>query len=233
MIIRPLLCLSVLSALPAAGLAGTFSPPKGCTAYLTVQARNCTVTHHWTCEADAPGEKWSGEITPAGLVYLGKIDAEAQWIASYYLTSNQEETLILPAKDPASLRELIENGVDTYDFTLSTPNGVNRVVGYDRILERDVFLDGQDLHRTEYSIRITDEAGELVFAAEGSEYVSEAHGRFFSGAGEVTGPEAYSYNDTPVDFITPGAPGFLSDTPLYGCDAQTARFELNKKDPKP
>ena len=51
------LALILSLALPQAGLAAsTFTPPAGCTTWLTVQARACRVSHHYRCTADAPGD---------------------------------------------------------------------------------------------------------------------------------------------------------------------------------
>lgn len=215
----------ILALLAGPVAAGTFTPPQGCTAFLTVQNRSCIVEHLWTCTADAPGLQWRGEIDQRGLVYVGQIDAEAQWVQSFFLTSGEQERLISPAPDPASFSTLLQSGLDTYDFSLDTGEGPHRVVGFDRIAERDVVIDGERLHRTEYSIRKTDADGDLIYEAEGSEYVSETHGRFFSGKGDVTRPDTtFSYDSRPVDFIYPGQGGFLSDTPLYGCDALAAGY---------
>jgi hypothetical protein len=49
------LSLPVTLARPAA--AQTFAVPQGCDAYLTVQKRGCTVTHHFTCTADPAGHQ--------------------------------------------------------------------------------------------------------------------------------------------------------------------------------
>lgn len=211
-----------------AAQAGTFTPPNGCTAYLTVQAANCQVEHHWTCAGDASGEKWHGEVNQNGqLTYVGKVDNEAQWIESLFAGSTASETLIQPAKDPASLTDLFATDLDSYDFRLNTAEGERHVVGFDRIVERDVRIDGERLHRTEYSIRITDPDGNVTYASEGSEYVSETHRRFFSGYGEVTEPGApYDYKASPVEFIYPGEPGYLDNTPKYGCDVLSARAVL-------
>lgn len=205
--------------------AGTFSPPQGCDAYLTVQARSCVVEHLWTCAGEATGLQWRGEMDQRGLVYVGQIDGEAQWLQSFFMTSGEKENLISPAVDPASFSTLLDTGLDTFDFTLNTADGADRVVGFDRLTEQYVVIDGERLRRTEYSIRKTDANGQLVYEAQGSEFVSEVHRRFFSGTGDVTRPDTtYSYDNRPVDFIYPGEPGFLADTPLYGCDALAARY---------
>ena len=169
-----------------------------------------------------------------GLTYVGQIDHEAQWLRSFFIRSVEEETLIEPAADPASLTALLATGLDTYDFTLNTTTGVQRVVGFDRITQRDVTIDGEVLHRTEYNITTTNIDGDVLFAAEGVEYVSEKYRRFFSGYGSVTEPDTpLPYNETPIDFITRGQPGFLSDEPQYDCSAITAHYETNQEDPQP
>ena len=221
-----LICL----AAPAA--AGDFRPPQGCTATLTVQSRGCSVEHIWTCEGEEQGLQWRGELDDQGLTYVGQIDAETQWLQSYFPLSGARELLVLPAADPASFSTLMETGEDTYDFTLDTLEGPQRVVGFDRLDERGVVIDGETLDRTAYAVRKTDAAGGLIYAAEGFEYVSKEFGRFFSGAGTISGPTGpdYDYDSRPVKFIRPGEPGFLSDRPLYGCAAQEARFEPEQKD---
>ena len=216
-------------AVASAAEAGDFAVPAGCTAYLTVQSRDCKVEHHWTCAGDPAGMKWQADIGPNGPTYIGKVDDEAQWIDSYFTGSGERETLVLPAKDPASLTDLFEQGLDSYHFTLNTPNGVHEVIGFDRIVERNLTIDGEVLHRTEYSIRITGPDGALTYASKGSEYVSETHRRFFSGYGKVTSPEPpYSYNSSPVEFIYPGQKGYLSNTPTYGCDVLSARLSSER-----
>lgn len=217
--------------LAGSAAAGDFSPPSGCTATLTVQSRGCSVEHIWTCEGEAPGLQWRGELDADGLTYVGQIDAEAQWLQSYFLVSGERELLIEPAQDPASFSTLMETGLDTYDFTLDTQQGAQRVVGFDQIAERGVLIDGEVLDRTVYSVRKTDDSGNVIYAAEGSEYVSATYGRFFSGIGTVTGAggREVDYDNRPVKFIHPGEPGFLSDTPLYGCDGTAARYETDQE----
>jgi hypothetical protein len=208
-----------------AAQADLFQPPKGCTVYLTQQMRSCIVKHHWTCENDAPGEKWLGEITDKGLVFVGQVDHEAQWLENYYLTNGTQELLIPPPEDPQSLTTLIETGTDTYDFRLDTSKGVLRVRGRDSIIERGVIIDGEPLLRTEYEIEITDAQGAVTYASTGSEFVSETHRRFLGGYGEVTAPgQPYDFNQRPVEFIYPGEPGFLDNMPKYGCDVINARY---------
>lgn len=227
------LLLPLILLAPAAQ-AGFFTPPAGCTVYLTVQSRSCTVSHHWTCAGNAPGEQWRGDLDANGLVYVGQIDSEAQWLKSYFTDSAEEETLIQPARDPSNLTALLATGSDTYDFSLETTNGVQNVVGMDRIVERDVMIDGERLHRTAFEIRINAADGTLLYTDKGSEYVSEKHRRFFAGTGRFAQPDTPTdYNQSPVEFIYPGERGFLDDQPKYDCATVTARFETQKKDPLP
>ncbi|WP_298916557.1 hypothetical protein [uncultured Roseobacter sp.] len=205
-----------------------FYPPEGCTGFLTVQNRSCEVTNYWTCEGEAAGDQWSIDLGPDGPIYLSKIDYETQWIDSYEFSPVLREQIVLPAKDPASFTDLLRDGVDTFDFQLSSPEGISRVVGADRIVERGIEIDGEPLMRTEYAVRVTAADGTMIWEAEGYEYISEKHRRFFTGLREGRDQNgSYSYDGSPVDFIYPGEPGFFSKTPLYGCAALTVRYAPN------
>jgi hypothetical protein len=71
----------------------TFQPPQGCTAFLTVQSAACTVSHHFTCEADPEGWQRRVDMDEEGIAYSGAIDAETQWVESYHFLSGHSEAL--------------------------------------------------------------------------------------------------------------------------------------------
>jgi len=198
------------------------SLPAGCEGYLTVQMKSCVVSHHFTCAGEPEGHQWRVDVIEDGVVYSGLIDSETQWLQSYYPFSGDSEELLPDPADPASFTELVETGADTYDFrTLSLIGGEQRYVGQDSLTGERVVIDGVALLRTEYRIRQIDEAGDVVWRATGSEYISEEWRMFLSGTAEAWTPEdgAYSVDDTPVEFVFPGEPGFLTTQPKYGCGA--------------
>ncbi len=81
-------------------------------------------------------------------------------------------------------------------------------------------IDGVALDETSYTIRSQAEDGTLLWSAEGNEYLSRDWRLFLSGAGRTTfGEETVDSDDTPVEFIEPGEPGFLSPDPKHGCNA--------------
>lgn len=206
-----------------------FFPPVGCAEQLTVQSRGCEVSNIWTCAADMPGESWRVDIRQSGPIFLSKIDSEGQWLESYDLFPTRKEVLIEPAKDPASLSELLEKGADSYDFIQRGPDGETRAVGYDRLTGVEVTIDNEPLLETEFSIRFEDETGPFAWVA-GNEYVSAKHRRFLSGTRIVTRDgESYEEDSSPVDFIYPGEPGFFANTPLYDCETSLARFDPTVK----
>ena len=47
----------ILALAAGSAQAAPFAVPQGCQAYLTVQTRACTVSHHWTCAADNPANR--------------------------------------------------------------------------------------------------------------------------------------------------------------------------------
>lgn len=212
-----LICL----AAPAAA-QDRMSLPSGCEAYLTVQLNSCVVSHHFTCADEPKGHQRRVDVIEDGVVYSGLIDFETQWLRSYYPFSDDYEELLPDPADPASFTELVETGADTYDFrTRSSIWGEQRYVGQDNLTGEQVVIDGVTLLRTEYRIRQIDESGDVVWRATGSEYISEEWRMFLSGTGEAWTPEdgSYSVDDTPVEFVFPGEPGFLTMRPKYGCGA--------------
>lgn len=196
-----------------------FSLPAGCTAFLTVQSKDCTVEHHFTCEGDPEGHKQRVSLDERGLTYLGTIDSETQWIQSYHPVSGHSERLEDKPRDRASLSELIETGIDTYDFrTLSDEIGPTRFVGMDQLTGRVVTIDDVALEETEYQITAYNEDGSEAWSSRGNEYISRDWRMFISGPGTVTVPgETFEEDDSPVEFIFPGEPGFLSANPKHGC----------------
>ena len=220
-----------LALLPGAGMAqAPFALPQGCEGYLTVQMASCTVSHHFTCAADAPGLQRRVDLAEDGVTYFGAIDAETQWIESTHLRSGHSARLEASPADPASLTELLATGVDNYDFrTLSDEVGETRYVGGDSLTGRTVTIDGVTLEQTRYSFRSIAGDGTVQWSSEGFEFVSREWRMFLSGTGTVTvGGETYETDDTPVDFIYPGEPGFLSPDPTTGCGLTMSSYEAGR-----
>lgn len=216
------------TALFAQDTPSTFSLPAGCTAYVTVQSNDCTVDHHFTCEGDPEGLKQRVSLSEEGLIYVGSTNFESQWVASFHPRTGHSERLGTEANDPASFSGLIETGLDTFDFeTLSDEVGTTRYVGQDRLTGRTVTIDGIELEETEYSIRALTPDGEEMWRAEGNEFISRRWRSFLAGTGTVTTPtDRFDKDDSPVEFIFPGEPGFLSANPKHGCGVQLSSFEV-------
>lgn len=196
-----------------------FDVPQGCDAYLTVQSASCQVSHHFICNADPDGHQRRVTITEEGLVYAGVIDDEAQWISSFHLRTGHREALGPDPVDRASLSELIETGVDTYDFqTLSDEVGTTRYVGQDSLTGREITIDGITLAETSFQIIAYTADGQEIWSAKGNEFISRDWRMFLSGVDTVTAPSGqFESDDRPVEFIFPGEPGFLSADPKHGC----------------
>jgi len=197
----------------------TFSLPAGCDAFLTVQTESCQVGHHFTCQGDPEGHQRRVTLDEQGMTYVGEIDGETQWISSFHLLSGHRERLESNPVEPASLSDLIETGVDDFDFrTLSDEIGTTRYVGQDTLTGREITIDGVTLAETTYDITAFDDAGNEIWSAQGREFISRNWRMFLSGTGTVTTPEGqYERSNKPVEFIYPGEPGFLSSSPKHGC----------------
>lgn len=220
---KPCVILTVLVAAMPAAAQQSFGAPEGCEAVLTVQNKGCVMTNVWHCEADAPGEQWIALITQAGVFSVQKVDAEFQWIEAYKLTGN--ERLVTPAEDPASLTELFDNQIDTWDFTLETDDGTERNVGYDLLTGETTEIDGEVLLNTEYQGRTIDGDGNEIDASSGRQYVSEKHRMFFFGENWPQDDPEQVIDMSPVEFIYPGEPGFFSDSPKYECNVIESGFQ--------
>lgn len=215
------LALSVALPLPASA-AGTFTPPEGCTAWMTVQARACRVSQYYKCSADAPGDQWRADFDQDGMFFVSRIDAETQWVESYDLFPTVKQTLDAAPEDPASFSALLSEGVDTFAFGLTKDDGrQSRVRGFDRLTGKSVVIDGITLQQTEFEFEEKDADGNLLRRSKGNEYIHPEWRNFFAGPSQWDGGsgEYVPIDGSPVQFVFPGEPGFGATEPLYECDA--------------
>ena len=207
-----------VAAMPVA--AQEFTVPNGCTAFLTVQNRDCTVDHHFRCDAD-PAQKHRASFDETAMVYLGTVDAETQWISSSHISGGYTEKLGSNPVDPASFSELITTGADSYDFkTTSAEIGTTRYVGRDTLTGNTRVVDGVTLDETVYEITAFASDGAMIWSSKGNEYINRDMRLFFSGTSKVTTPtNTFDSDATPAQMIQPDALGFLSIKPKFGCGA--------------
>lgn len=211
-----------LSLLAAPAVAGSFTPPEGCTAFMTVQSKGCRVSNHYTCEADPAGDQWRADYDQEGVYFLSRIDSEAQWVESIEIDPPSRQTLDANPADPASFSDLLATGNDSYIFGLSKDTGDRtRVRGADRLTGKQVVIDGITLQQTEFNFTETDTAGNVLRRSRGNEYIHPEWRLFFSGPSQWDGGDGtyLPIDGSPVQFIFPGEPGFASTQPLFDCDA--------------
>ncbi|PYE84394.1 hypothetical protein [Pseudoroseicyclus aestuarii] len=230
------LCLAPVAtpaqeALPDSSLPEQlFQLPAGCEAYVTVQKRDCVVSHMFTCSGDPGGHQRRVDMDEEGMTYIGLIDAETQWIESRHLLAGSVETLQPGPRDPASFTELAATGRDGFDFiTRQEGTGLRtRYVGEDRLTGETVTVDGVTLEQTEFQVRAIDPATKQeVWRSEGNEFINRDWRSFVSGTRSVTTPnDSYSSDSRPAAFAFPGEEGFLSSVPRYGCSAMMSQLDL-------
>lgn len=209
--------------LPAVAQGGPelFQVPEGCTAFLTVQARGCMVSHHWTCEGDPAGTHWRVSLDQDGPFYLSFTDAEFRWLQGWDLRGGAQTRLVEPEEDPASLTELFATGSDSMVFSLIVDGagGAARrdYTGFDRLTGDEVVVDGRSLMVTEFAYQYGIGGGTRRVA--GNQFVHEGWRLFFGGVETVTEPDGstFEYNNSPMEFAEPGEPGFLTTQPIYDC----------------
>ncbi len=206
--------------------AQTYQLPEGCAGYLTIQQRGCVVSNHYTCEADPTGHQWRVDFMENGPVFGSLIDGDTQWLQSLSLFSGQITELQADPPDPASLDELLETGIDTYDFTTISPDGAaTRWRGADVLTGETVVIDGQELLLMTYTSESDTPDGR--FRNEGVNYVAPQWRLFLPGISKSftsDGDALPESDNTPVSFIFPGEPGFFSQNPIYDCGVQDTSF---------
>lgn len=214
--------LACAPALPAR--AGTlFQPPEGCAVYLTTQNRGCRVVNHYTCPAIDPDHRWSHRFVPGSDAWVSRIDGEAQWLESGTEAEPDWMRTQRPVEDAGNVSELIETGVDSYDFIQRSRSGiVERVSGFDKVIGK-VEVDGEPLLRTRFEATFRNVDGRVTRRVTGEEYVSERHRRFF---GDTLiemheGREIARHSRGPVEFLYPDDEGFRSLDPQYDCDVMS------------
>lgn len=217
-----ILILALMTTLPlAAEAASTFTPPEGCSTWMTVQARACRVSQYYKCSADAPGDQWRADFDQDGMFFVSRIDGETQWIESYDLNPKVKQTLDPNPEDPASFSDLLGGG-DTFAFNLSKDDGrQSRVRGFDRLTGKTVVIDGITLQQTEFEFEEQDADGNLLRRSKGNEYVHPEWRNFFAGPSQWDGGDGQyvPIDGSPVQFVFPGDKGFAATEPLYECDA--------------
>ncbi len=228
-----LLCLLPLILLPMPAQAGSFTPPKGCTGWMTVQARACRVSNYYKCDGDALGDQWRADFDQEGLFFASKIDRETQWILSIEMNPMVRQTLDPGGADPASFDDLLR-GRDDFDFHLSRDDGTqSHVTGHDALTGKTVVIDNIPLQQTAFEFRETDEDGTLLRQSRGHEYISAEWRMFFSGPSEYDSAEGQGYvplDGSPLEFIFPGEKGYMSTQPLFECDAVLSSYHPQRPD---
>jgi hypothetical protein len=223
---RTCLILASLTLTAAPALAGTWSAPEGCEAFMTVQSKACRVSHYYRCSTDNPGDQWRVDMDQEGPFFTSRINSEAEWVESY----DPLLQLLDPAPaDRASFSELLASGIDTWDFTLSKEDGTgSRAAGYDRLTGKTVLIDGIALSQTEVEFTEYDLDGTVLRRSRGNEYLHPDWRLFFAGPGETDLGDGQwlPIDGSPVEFIFPGEDGFLASQPIYDCDALTASLPV-------
>lgn len=214
-------------ALPALA-AGAFTPPKGCTGFLTVQMHGCIVSNHYKCDADPKGDQWRVDFNQDGPFFVSRVDYETEWVETFDLAAGTHEKLTKPAPAPASFSDLLATGKDTYDFSTVTDDGkVEHVTGTDTLTGVTRVVSGVTLEQTAFDTTAKDADGKLIWQSKGHEWINRNWRLFLAGAGswdDGSGPAPF--DNTPVALIQPGAKGFMSSEPEFDCNSVESQLVL-------
>ncbi|MEM8553412.1 MAG: hypothetical protein AAGF71_01165 [Pseudomonadota bacterium] len=205
--------------------------PEGCAAVMTVQTRGCTVQHRLICEDLAPGDFRLALYGPGGPFLIGHYNRHYQTLASVIVPTQKITRSLDAGPDPLNMDELLDDGLDTYDFTEveerpgSGPVEV-RMMGFDRLTGDTIEIDGRSLLVTEFEYRRIGPDGEVMEHFAGQQFVDPDFLTIYAGTfiDKTGGSEP---NDlSPVKFYGPDDPGFLSAVPRHDCPATDASFSL-------
>ena len=216
------LIAAAIGLLPFAAQAQSFSVPEGCEGVVTVQQHGCLMVNVWQCEADPVGDKWIALITENGVFSIQHVDAEFQWLESFKASGN--EALVQPAPDPASMTELLENGLDTFEFVIEKESGAERNVGFDALTDLEVEIDGEPLLQTEFEGRTFAEDGTELDHGLGRQLVSAKHRMFFFGESWKPETPDQIVDLSPIEFIYPNEAGFMAGKPKFDCGVIESQF---------
>jgi hypothetical protein len=219
---------AVVFACAAAHAGEPYAVPQGCTAYATVQHRNCQVSQHYRCGGDPDGTQWATYLDGQGPYFSSQIDFETRWVDSLDMSTGETDKITDEA-DPASFSTLLQSGRDDFDFkTISSAGEVRRYVGYDQLTGTKVTIGGQPLEQTRFALTAYAEDGTQLWKREGQQFIHRDWRIFFSDREEFTNAAGDRQNtiDSPVEFALPGDKGFLSQDPKFDCDVVTARADI-------
>lgn len=227
----------VISLLATAPAMADEIIPQGCSAFLTVQMANCTVSHYYTCEGEADGLRWRASMDRDGLRGRSQVDMEYRWIYSTWREGQQVFELVIPETDPASVTELLATSRDDFDFERryfedGLFKGTIAVVGFDELTGETAVIDGEELLVTRFSNQNQIAGGYVLSEIAGQQYVHPEHRLFFGGTethSDADGNTVY-HNYAPVTFAHAGDDDFLETTPQFGCDAMmSGLFEISEE----
>lgn len=218
-----LMRLALIFALTAGPVFATqFDVPLACTSVVTVQNRDCTVSHFYRCppeETDIFELSFNGD----GAQFRTRYDRDGRALEYVDFEDSIAIAREPDATDTDSLSELLDTGEDTYDFLSRVSSGGQfRTIGFDRLLGQSVDVDGRQLQMTEFAYRLVSLNGETFSSVRGQQFVDPELRLYFGGIYVDTSDGSQeTTNASPADFIWPGDDQFLSSKPVFDCDADT------------
>ena len=195
--------------------------PVGCLSTETVQFRGCSVSHYYVCE-QAPGHVFEVHVNGRGSMSLTQLDDELNMV----LYAEPAERLIIrpdgTQKDPLSFTELMETGRDSYSEVQIINDDMRiEIEGFDSLSGASVVIDGRSLLITDFAYTMKSAAGDLMAKVSGQQFADPARRHIYQGIFIDHLDEAGTVDNSPVDFIAEGEPGFGDLKPLYDCKATT------------
>lgn len=214
----------VMSLLPLAATADESDqlvPREFCTPLYTVQKRGCVAEHVLICRTPDQVIYRNEYIEDGALVDVTFTDEDYEFLDEWNADGREVVLDLVENRDPFSLSNLRETGVDVFDQTalldmqIVAPREAN-ILGDARLTGESLDLDGSVLD--EVAVRATLDLATMEIWMEGTSYIDRATGTMFDGEFRMTiDGHAEEVPGAPVKVLREGDRGFMHDITLFDC----------------
>lgn len=201
-------------------VAKTWKPPVGCTPFVTVQMKQCTVGNFAKCGEGKKTSYLAHYSGPDGPMSLQQLDLEGRQLYVKSFAADLERRIVKGAKKPYSLKRLLSAGqMDwNYQSQFETAPGPITHVGSEKLSGKNLTIDRIKMLGFSFEETQTDSDGGVSKFSGVSYAVPEWHLEL-PGTVKSRNMDGSTENGTftPVDLVFESESGFMSMSPTTGC----------------
>lgn len=196
-------------------------PREHCTPLYTVQKRGCVAEHVLRCETPERVLYRNEYIEDGALTDVTFSDNDYEFVDEWNAEGLAFILEMVENRDPFSLSDLRETGVDAFDQTALVDMQVvapreATVLGDARMTGETLSFDGHVVE--EVAVRATVDLATMEFWLEGTSYVDRETGTMFDGA-YIMSVDGFDEElpGAPVKVMREGDRGFMHNITLFDC----------------